>query len=49
MKPELINRPQYLNRLIDLLLQKIVITGRYEDDTIIDGIPIINIKDWLLN
>lgn len=28
--------------------QKIVITGRYEEQTIISGIPIINIKDWLL-
>lgn len=29
--------------------QKIVITGRYEENTMIDGIPIINVKDWLLN
>lgn len=28
--------------------QKIVITGRYEEKSMIDGIPIINIKDWLL-
>ncbi|EEJ72637.1 ATP-binding protein [Lactobacillus ultunensis] len=28
--------------------QKLVITGRYEDQQVIDGIPIINIKDWLL-
>lgn len=47
--------PENSTRETDNLLQipnnykKIVITGRYEDDTIIDGIPIINIKDWLLN
>lgn len=28
--------------------QKIVITGRYEEQTMISGIPIINIRDWLL-
>lgn len=28
--------------------QKLVITGRYEENEIIDGIPIVNIKDWLL-
>lgn len=46
--------PENSTRETDNLLKipnnykKIVITGRYEDDTIIDGIPIINIKDWLL-
>ncbi|WP_308557916.1 ATP-binding protein [uncultured Lactobacillus sp.] len=28
--------------------QKMVITGRYEEQSMISGIPIINIKDWLL-
>ncbi|MFR4968812.1 MAG: ATP-binding protein [Lactobacillus kalixensis] len=28
--------------------QKIVITGHYEEQTMISGIPIINIRDWLL-
>ena len=28
--------------------KKIVITDRYEDQEMIAGIPIINIRDWLL-
>lgn len=28
--------------------QKVVITGRYESKNMISGIPIINVKDWLL-
>ena len=47
--------PENSTRETDNLLQipnnykKIVITGRYENETMIDGIPIINIKDWLLD
>lgn len=47
--------PENSTRETDNLLQipdnykKIVITGRYEDQEMIAGIPIINIKDWLLN
>ncbi|WP_297814943.1 ATP-binding protein [uncultured Lactobacillus sp.] len=47
--------PENSTRETDNLLQipnnykKIVITGRYEEKEMIAGIPIINIKDWLLN
>lgn len=47
--------PENSTRETDNLLQipdnykKIVITGRYEDQEMIAGIPIINIKDWLLD
>lgn len=46
--------PENSNREIDNLLKipdnhkKIVITQRYEEHTEIDGIPILNIHDWLL-
>ncbi|MES5145606.1 ATP-binding protein [Lactobacillus crispatus] len=47
--------PENSTRETDNLLQipnnykKIVITGRYENEEMISGIPIINIKDWLLS
>lgn len=47
--------PENSTRETDNLLQipnnykKIVITGRYEEKDMIAGIPIINIKDWLLS
>lgn len=47
--------PEKSTRETDNLLQipnnfqKIVITGRYEEKDMINGIPIINIKDWLLD
>lgn len=46
--------PENSMRETDNLLQipdnykKIVITDRYEDQEMIAGIPIINIRDWLL-
>lgn len=47
--------PENSTRETDNLLQipnnykKIVISGRYENEEMISGIPIINIKDWLLS
>lgn len=47
--------PENSTRETDNLLQipnnyqKLVITGRYAEQSMIAGIPIINIKDWLLN
>lgn len=47
--------PENSTRETDNLLQipnnyqKLVITGRYAEQEMIAGIPIINIKDWLLN